>query len=253
MRKIAFVLLAALIAAGCGSSNDSEKETSSSMSSTTVIEETTTTEDEYVAPVTEETDANDAQGDSSRDTLVVLIGGVTGSELGFVNEGFSGCVVDAVVETEGGDYSAALENVYSDEDAYSMEFEVAVVSCISYLSGAELAMLAEADDASDEDVPVVLDYNPQPVFSTLAEGEECGNQEYGRKIMIDGFCVSADICLDDPGHEMCGDPADYDWTSNGCPVSETYGQTVRYMYSDCMPDLCVVEDPGHELCGNPYE
>jgi len=253
MRKIAFVLLAALIAAGCGSSNDSEKEISSSMSATTVVEETTTTEDEYVAPVAEETDTNDDQGDPARETLVVLISEVTGFELGFVNDGFSGCIVDAVVETEGGDYSAALENVYSDEDAYSMEFEVAFVSCISYLSGAELAMLAEAEDTSDEDVPVVLDFDPAPSFSTLAEGEECGTQEYGQRIMIDGFCVSADICLDDPGHEACGDPADYDWTSDSCPVSDLYGQTLRYLDSDCMPDLCIVEDPGHELCGNLHD
>ena len=253
MRKIAFVLLAALIAAGCGSSNDSEKEISSSMSATTVVEETTTTEDEYVAPAAEETDTNDDQGDPAREALVVLISEVTGFELGFVNDGFSGCIVDAVVESEGGDYLAALENVYSDEDAYSMEFEVAFVSCISYLSGAELAMLAEAEDTSDEDVPVVLDFDPAPSFSTLAEGEECGNQEYGQRIMIDGFCVLADICLDDPGHEACGDPADYDWTSDSCPVSDLYGQTVRYLDSDCMPDLCIVEDPGHELCGNLHD
>ena len=257
MRKIAFVLLAALIAVGCGSSDDSEKETSSSMSSTTVIEETTTTEDEYVAPVDEEEDGYEeddwdgAQQDSDRDTLVFLISGITGEDLGFVNVGFSGCVVDAVAEASGDDYSTALANVYSDDDAYSMEFEAAAISCISYLSAAELARLAEADDASDEDAPTVLDYDPQPVFWTIPEGEECGSQEYGRYIMIDGFCNNADICLDDPGHEACGDPAQYDWTSHACPVSDIHGETVRYGESLCQPIFCINENPSHVLCDDP--
>jgi len=201
MRKIAFVLLAALIAVGCGSSDDSEKETSSSMSSTTVIEETTTTEDEYVAPVTEEEDGSEedewsgAQQDSDRDTLVFLIGGVTGSELGFVNDGFSGCIVDAVVGLEGGDYSAALENVVSDDDAYSEELEVAAIGCISYLSGEELVRLTEASVEDDDDTPAqpsdLVDYSDADCDVWGSDPKVSPNWPYDSE-MYDGPSLQAD-------------------------------------------------------------